>query len=135
MKMTSFSELLTPVKTSPANLSAPAEVDRLERLIEERWCGEISDQIFLKARLQQGIYGMRGLTDVHMVRVRVPLGRLNDFQLECLGLVAERYADGSGHVTTRQDVQLYHVSLADIPAALRALGEADLTTRETAGNV
>lgn len=133
--MANFYELLTPVKTSGDNLSAPGEVERLERLIEERWCGEIDDQFFLKARLQQGIYGMRGLTDVHMVRVRVPLGRLNDFQLEHLGLIAERYAGGRGHVTTRQDVQLYHVSLADIPAVLRTLGEADLTTRETAGNV
>ncbi len=78
---------------------------------------------------------MRGLSDVHIVRVKVPLGRLNHLQLDRLGLVAGRYADGRGHITTRQDVQLYHVSLADIPAALRGLGEAELTTRETAGNV
>lgn len=135
IKVSNFVNLLTTVKLDAAALAAPAEIDRLEYLIEERRRGTLTEQFFLKARLQQGIYGMRGLTDMYMVRVKVPLGRLNSFQLAQLGRVAERYGDGRGHLTTRQDVQLYHVALADLSAALRALAEANLTTRETAGNV
>lgn len=133
--MNDLYELSATLKTSSDNLVAFAEVERLAHLIEERRRGEISEQFFLKVRVQQGIYSMRGLTDIHMVRVRAPLGRLNASQLERLGLVVERYADGRGHITTRQDVQLYQVSLSDIPAVLQSLGEAGLTTRETAGNV
>ncbi len=133
--MISSTDLFTLTKINPIAPVIPAECDRLERLIEQRQRGEISEQFFLKARLQQGIYGMRGLTDTHMVRVRVPLGRLNGFQLERLGRVAECYGDGRGHITTRQDVQLYHVPVGDLPAVLRELGEAGLITRETAGNV
>lgn len=133
--MINVTYLFTPMKFTPAAPVIPAEIDRLERLIEQRQRGEINEQFFLKARLQQGIYGMRGLTDTHMVRVKVPLGRLNGFQLEQLGRVAERYGDGRGHITTRQDVQLYHVPVTDLPAVLRELGEAGLITRETAGNV
>jgi sulfite reductase beta subunit-like hemoprotein len=135
IKMINAYELLTTVKVSADDLVVPEEIDRLAQLIKARQRGSISEQFFLKARLQQGIYSMRGPTDRYMVRVRVPLGRLNEVQLEQLGLIAERYSDGRGHVTTRQDVQLYDVALADIPAVLRALAEANLTTRETAGNV
>ncbi len=37
--MTDFYDVLPTVKTSAANLTAPAEVDRLERLIAKRWFG------------------------------------------------------------------------------------------------
>ncbi len=135
IKMINAYDLFTTVKVSADNLAIPEEIDRLEQLINEREHGSISEHFFLKARLQQGIYSMRGSTDRYMVRARLPLGRLTDCQLEQLGLVAERYADGRGHVTTRQDMQLYHVALADLPVVLQALAEVGLTSRETAGNV
>lgn len=123
------------VVSNPIQLTQPAEVDRLERLIQARSRQEITDQFFLKARLQQGIYGIRGSADHFMVRVRVPLGRLTAGHLDQLGRIAGQYAGGKIHLTTRQDVQLYQVALADLPPALADLGEAGLTTRETSGNV
>lgn len=133
--MLNLYEVSAAITASPADLLTLAEIDRLERFIEARRRDEISEAFFLKARLQQGIYAMRGRTDGYMIRVRAPLGRLTEAQLERLALVAERYADGRGHITTRQDIQLYSVTMDDVPAALRELADAGLTTRETAGNV
>ncbi len=114
---------------------AAAEISRFADLIERRRRGQLDEEDFRRFRLQHGTYGIRGQTDVHMVRVKVPYGALTAAQLECLGEIAERFARGTGHITTRQDVQFYWVPLEAVPGVLRRLAEVGLTTREACGNV
>ena len=121
-------------RPAPDSLAA-AETDRFANLIDQRRYGKVDEEDFRRFRLQHGIYGIRGQEDVHMVRVKIPHGALTATQLECLGGIAESFARGSGHITTRQDVQFHWVSLDAVPQVLRRLTKAGLTTREACGNV
>jgi sulfite reductase (ferredoxin) len=54
--------------------------------------------------------------------------------MEVLADVAEEYADGVLHVTTRQDFQLHYVHIDDTPDLMRRLASVGITTREACGN-
>ncbi len=112
-----------------------AEIHRFAELIERRRRGEIDEEDFRRFRLQHGVYGIRGQTDIQMVRVKIPQGALTATQLECLGEIARRYTRGIGHITTRQDIQFHWVPLEVVPEVLRRLAEVGLTTREACGNI
>ena len=95
----------------------------------------MEEDAFRRFRLQHGVYGIRGQEDIQMVRVKVPFGALSGVQLACLGDIAEHFARGVGHITTRQDLQLYWIPLNAVPQVLRRLAEVGLTTRESSGNI
>ena len=128
----------TTIFVEPAldtSLVSSSEIERTRDLIAAYKAGRLDSDSFRRFRLQNGIYGMRGQVDIQMVRVKIPFGHLTALQLDGLGRAAETYARGLGHVTTRQDVQLYWVPLERIPDLLADLGAVGLTTREAAGNV
>lgn len=95
--------------------------------------GEISEDEFRYFRLKHGIYGQRQ-PGVQMVRVKIPSGVLTPAQLRVLAEIAERYSTNRGHVTTRENVQFHFVRLESVPAVMRLLAAAGLTTREACGN-
>src|ERR1043166_786185 len=103
--------------------------DRAQKVI----AGEISDDEFRPFRLKHGIYGQRQ-PGVQMVRTKVPGGLLTARQMEQLGLIAEQFGGGRGHLTTRQNIQYHFVPLARVPALMYMLHEAGLTTREACYN-
>lgn len=111
-----------------------ADVDRLERAIEQVLGGEIDEDAFRVMRLNNGIYGQRQGGTNQMVRVKLPYGSASPEQLEALADVAERWSRGWGHITTRQNVQFHFVDLRDVPAVLRRLADVGLTTREACGD-
>src|SRR5258708_8771069 len=51
-----------------------------------------------------------------------------------LALVADEFAGGKGHLTTRQNMQYHFVPLVDVPDALHKLADVRLTTREACYN-
>src|SRR5437762_13083137 len=55
-----------------------------------------------------------------MVRVRIPGGRLNAEQYLALDGLADRYADGSLRITTRQSIQFHGVLKPGLKAAIAA---------------
>ena len=69
-----------------------------------------------------------------MIRVKIPGGLLSAVQLRTLGHVADFYADGIAHITTRQDIQFHWVKLESVPDVMRELAKSGLTTREACGN-
>jgi sulfite reductase (NADPH) hemoprotein beta-component len=69
-----------------------------------------------------------------MLRIKLPQGRVDAAGLRALAEVAERWSRGSGHVTTRQNLQLYFVRPADLEPAMRRLAEAGITTHGAGGN-
>ena len=112
----------------------PEEIDEFERGVKRFQSGDWNPTDFMAFRLRQGVYGQRQL-EGQMVRVKVPFGGLTADQLDVLGDVAGRFAPmNRGHVTTRENIQLHHIPLADTPEMLRMLSRVGLTTREACGN-
>jgi sulfite reductase beta subunit-like hemoprotein len=96
--------------------------------------GEQGEDTFIPFRLKQGVYGQRQ-ADVQMIRVKLPFGGVSADQLEAFADVVERWVPlRKGHITTRQNIQLHHVPLADAAELIRELGKAGLSSREGCGN-
>jgi sulfite reductase beta subunit-like hemoprotein len=96
--------------------------------------GETEEDEFIKFRLKQGVYGQRQ-ADVQMIRVKLPFGGVTPEQMEAFADVVEKYVPlNKGHITTRQNIQMHHVSLLDAEKAIRELGESGLSSREGCGN-
>src|SRR5438105_6037310 len=110
-----------------------AEISVFAERIGQLQRGEITDEQFRPFRLKHGIYGQRQ-PGVQMVRVKVPSGILSAPQLQTLAAIADQYSTGRGHLTTRENIQFHFIKLADVPAVMRLLAAAGLTTREACGN-
>ena len=109
------------------------DIEELKQKIHAFESGKMDEEKFKAYRLTRGVYGQRQL-GVQMFRTKIPFGRLNSQQLERLSEVTDRYSTGNLHLTTRQNIQMHHVKLADSPAIWEALGEVGVTAREACGN-
>ncbi len=109
------------------------ELDVYEELIKKYRAGEVDETKMQKQRLHFGTYAQRQ-EGVQMQRIKIPGGRLTADQLGCLADAADRFGSGFIHFTTREDAQIYYVRLDEVPALLRFLAEAGITTREACGN-
>src|SRR3989344_4885334 len=77
-----------------------AEIAKLER-------GELDPDDFRRFRLNNGIYGIRGAENRHMIRIKIRWGNMNALQLERIADIIQKYAPNKlGHAATRQDSQL-----------------------------
>lgn len=95
--------------------------------------GNLTDDEFRAYRLRRGIYGQRQ-PGVQMVRTKVPGGLLTAAQLRQLARIADQFAGGKGHLTTRQNMQFHFVPLRQVPDLLHLLADVRLTTREACYN-
>ena len=106
---------------------------------------ELSDRIYAYQRLQEdedrfkhyrltrGVYGQRQ-HGVHMFRTKIPFGHLTPDQLIALADMSEKYTNGRLHITTRQNIQMHYVKLADSVKVWEDLATAGMTAREACGN-
>jgi sulfite reductase (ferredoxin) len=138
-----------------------AEIDAFESQMALRRTGKLDEKVFAETRLRRGCYGQRYdnghrhdgiqtqqlafLSDMTkgpdtlwdapgMQRIKIPFGGVTPVQLDTLADLAEEYADGILHVTTRQDFQLHFVHIDDTPNLMRRLAAVGITTREACGN-
>jgi sulfite reductase (ferredoxin) len=96
--------------------------------------GDTPEDEFIKFRLKQGVYGQRQ-PDVNMVRVKLPFGGVTPEQMDSFADVVEKYAPlNKGHVTTRQNIQIHHIPLAEMEPAIHELSRTGLSSREGCGN-
>ena len=93
--------------------------------------GELTDDEFRPLRLQNGLYIQR---HGPMLRLAVPYGLLSAAQLRRFADIARRYDRGSGHFTTRHNLQLNWVKLPDVPQILADLAHDELHAIQTSGN-
>ncbi|MGH7204776.1 MAG: sulfurtransferase TusA family protein [Nitrospiraceae bacterium] len=121
------------IQPNPIPREILEEIEAFEGEVRRLNAGEVSSDIFKPFRLQHGIYGQRQ-PGVQMVRIKIPFGGLTANQLRRIAELADTYATGVGHVTTRQDIQLHFVQLKDVGAIMRGLAEVGLTTREACAN-
>ena len=117
------------------NVSAAARRDilDLDQKISSFRSGDIADEAFRKFRLTRGVYGQRQ-PGVQMIRIKLPYGRITADQLIRIADLSDKYATGNLHATTRQDIQLHFVKLADSPQLWAELEDAGITLKEACGN-
>lgn len=121
------------IETHPIPSAIAEEIDTFEAEALRLLSGDVSSDLFRPFRLQYGIYGQRQ-AGVQMVRIKIPFGGISANQLRRVAELADRFATGVGHVTTRQDIQMHFVELKDVPTIMRGLAEVGLTTREACAN-
>src|SRR5580698_4779752 len=95
--------------------------------------GQLTDDQFRPFRLRRGIYSQRQ-AGVQMIRTKIPGGMLTSEQMHSMAAIADEFAGGKGHLTTRQNVQYHFVPLRQVPPLLHKLADVRLTTREACYN-
>src|ERR1044071_4981174 len=121
------------IQTMPIPPHILEEIEAFESEVDRLNAGDVQADIFKPFRLQYGIYGQRQ-PGVQMVRIKIPFGGLTSNQLRRIAEMADQYATGVGHVTTRQDIQLHFALLKNVGTIMRKLAEGGLTTREACAN-
>ena len=93
--------------------------------------GELSEDDFRPLRLQNGLYIQRFAP---MLRVAIPYGLLSSRQLRALAYIVRRWDRGSGHFSTRQNIQFNWPKLEDVPDILAHLATVQMHAIQTSGN-
>lgn len=109
------------------------DIVELDKKIREFREGKINDEKFRSLRLARGVYGQRQ-QGVQMIRIKLPFGKVSTKQLVRIADISDEYSNGNLHLTTRQDIQIHHVSLDRTPELWAKLEQDDITLREACGN-
>ncbi len=103
--------------------------DMLEHYAQAGWESIPEDDI---QRLKwYGLFLRNPTPGFFMLRVRMPGGQTTSAQLQALADIALAYGNGVIDVTTRQQVQLRHLTIAHVPAVFAKLAEFGLTSMQT----
>ncbi|MEN8883520.1 MAG: nitrite/sulfite reductase, partial [Flavobacteriaceae bacterium] len=120
-------------RTEIENPVVEKDILELERKIQLFKEGKIDEERFRSLRLARGVYGQRQF-GVQMIRIKLPYGKVTSEQLHRIADVSDEYSRGRLHITTRQDIQIHHVSLDRTPELWAQLEKDDITLREACGN-
>jgi len=99
--------------------------------VERRIDGSLTEDEFKPLRLMNGLYLQ---LHAYMLRVAIPYGTLNSAQMRQLAMIADRWDEGYGHFTTRQNIQYNWPKLRDVPDMLDALADVEMHAIQTSGN-
>ena len=99
--------------------------------VARRLAGDLTEEQFKPLRLQNGLYLQ---LHAYMMRIAIPYGVLAARQLRQLAYIARRWDRGTGHFTTRQNIQFNWIKLEDTPDILDALAEVEMHAIQTSGN-
>lgn len=120
-------------QTEIENPLVEKDIIELEKKIRAFREGTLDGEKFRSLRLARGVYGQRQ-QGVQMIRIKLPFGKITSKQLVRIASIADEYATGNLHLTTRQDIQLHYVSLDRTPELWAKLEQDDITLREACGN-
>ncbi len=115
------------------SFASKADIAEFVETLERYERGELTPDQWRAFRLVRGVYGQRQ-DDVQMFRIKVPQGILSAAALRAIADCCEKYSRGFAHITTRENIQMHFVQLADSEACMNHLAEAGVTTREACGN-
>ena len=101
-------------RTEIENPEVEQDIIELANKIELFQKGKIDEEKFRSLRLARGVYGQRQ-EGVQMIRIKLPYGKVLSNQLRRIASVSDEYSRGRLHITTRQDIQIQHVSLDRTP--------------------
>ena len=131
--MKSFRTELENIPDKSGKALVEKDILDLANKIQQHKEGKIDSEKFRSLRLARGVYGQRQ-QGVQMVRIKIPFGKITVKQLLRIADVSDEYSNGNIHLTTRQDVQIHHVSLERTPELWAKLEEDNITLREACGN-
>lgn len=97
---------------------------RLQLWTAKNEMAEGLDQFLLR---HLGFFNVEPTSPGYMVRLRLPACRLRGDQMQALAEIAETYAGGYAHVTTRGNIQMREIQPRDVLSVLQALGDAGLS--------
>ena len=121
------SKKVNKVETTKA-LKMPMEVHaQLEAIAAAGYDGLAKEDsaYFLKC------FGLFDKGEDFMLRVRIPIGQLNNEQAMRVGEVAKKYGDDYIDITTRMQIELRYLQIEDIAKVLAELQEVGLSTFQT----
>lgn len=121
------------MSTHALGFARSVDVDAFVETLERFERGEIDADTWRGFRLLNGVYGQRQ-AGYQMLRVKIPQGVLTPRSLRCVAKVTAAYGEGRAHVTTRQNFQLYFLTLAQATQAIDELSQSGLTTKDACGN-
>jgi ferredoxin-nitrite reductase len=81
-----------------------------------------------------GLYHDKPKIGTFMLRVKVPAGQIAPARLRAIGEVSNRYGRGDAELSTRQNIQLHWLELAQLPAVFAHLEAAGVTTAGGCGD-
>ncbi len=118
---------------SPAPLSCMDDFEEFRSGFNNFKTGKWRADRWTTLRLRFGIYAQKQ-DGMHMVRSKLPGGRLSFDRARAIAHVNREFCGSDVHITTRQGIQFYFVTLDGTVDMLRALFSAGMTTREASGN-
>ncbi len=125
-------EVFTPVEAQ-FDQTVQADIALFRTQVGDFLAGKLTDDEFRALRLRRGVYGQRQ-ANIQMIRTKVPGGLATAGQMERMADIADKYASGKGHLTTRQNMQFHFIPLPEVPDLLGELAAVRLTTREACYN-
>ncbi|MBL4692010.1 MAG: nitrite/sulfite reductase [Magnetovibrio sp.] len=114
-------------------IAIPADIPEFKSAIDNYDKGVWFADRWRTFRLRYGIYEQRQSGE-HMVRAKVPGGRLSFSQTRAIAKSNADHAGGDIHITTRQGVQFYFVKQKNLTGLIETLNIGGVTTREASGN-
>jgi len=106
-------------------------VSQFRDQVARRVSGGLTEDEFKPLRLRNGVYLQ---LHAYMLRIAIPYGTLSSRQTRKLAHIARVYDRGTGHFTTRQNLQFNWPKLSDIPAILDELADVEMHAIQTSGN-
>lgn len=114
-------------------IASPADIEDFKSGLDNYVKGAWFSDRWKTFRLRYGIYEQRQAGE-HMVRAKVPGGRLTLDQARTIARANMDFAGGDLHVTTRQGVQFYFIKQNALGDFLESLSTGGVITREASGN-
>jgi len=109
-----------------------AVIDDLPAMIETGY-EEVPEEDFVRMQWY-GLYHDKPKLGYFMLRVKLPGGVLTPAKLRTIGEVSQRFGRGYGELTTRQNIQLHWIELAQLPEVLAILEAGGMTTVGACGD-
>ena len=113
--------------------SYKVELIQYRELVNKALLKEVDEVQFKIFRVVRGIYEQRS-KGTYMLRIRCSGGTISPSQLYLIGNLAELYGSEFLHITTRQEIQLHNLHLADTPDIIEELYKMGLSTKGSGGN-
>src|SRR5918992_562846 len=104
-------------------------LDRWDELLKRAEAGEFPKGTDIFCTKFFGLFYVAPAQDSYMCRLRLPNGVLNSFQFRGIADLAERYAGGYSHFTTRANLQIREIKAQDGPSVLMGLYELGIINR------
>ena len=104
-------------------------LDDIERFAREGWEAIAEENI---QRLKwYGLFLRNPTPGFFMMRVRIPGGRATSAQVRTLAEIARTFGNGVIDLTTRQQIQLRHLTIEHVPEVFKRMHEVGLCSVQT----